>query len=303
MNVAPAPPLDAIYIAASAHDGRYTRICIASIRRFYPDAPIKLLPGGTLEPGLAEEAARYWNVGMADVPAGDWGWGFVKLLPLFGRPGERFMVVDSDTAFAGTVLEQRPDALADFVVDDEQQSEADTHRLYYDWKKVALSDPQARPPAFVFNSGQWFGVAGLVDRTDFGAVVDWAPMPPGLKLAGCFMPGDQGVLNYVLNQKSALDGLRVAPRKIMHWPGHGMAGFTAQTVASGAAPPVVIHWAGMKKHRLGAMAGADILFAFERDYYARVPGGEGLRLKRALGYWAGGHYKALARRVAARLKR
>ena len=189
--------LDCIYISASARDARYTRICVASIRHFYPDVPIKLLAGGPLEQGLREELARYWDVRMASTRPGDWGWGFVKLEPLFGPQGERFMVLDSDTVFGGEVLGTWADSSADFLVDDEQQSEADTRRLYYDWRKVAAVDPAARPPQFVFNSGQWFGTAGVIVRSDFALLMDWSGMPPKLLHPDLLMPGDQGVLNYV----------------------------------------------------------------------------------------------------------
>jgi hypothetical protein len=260
-----------VYIAASARDARYTRICVASIRHFYPDVSVKLLASGQLEEGLAEEMARYWNIGISDVRLGNYGWGFVKLEPLFGRPGERFMVLDSDTVFAGHVLASFADSTADFLVDDEQQSEADLHGLYYDWRKVAAVDPAARPPQFVFNSGQWFGTAGILTREDFVPLVDWSEMPPKLRHPGIFMPGDQGVMNYVLNQKAMLDGISVDRRKIMQWPGHGMHRLTAQNIADRKAPPLVIHWAGMKHARLRTMVGSDVLRYFEHLYYSRVP--------------------------------
>src|ERR1051326_7390568 len=84
------PVVDWVYIAASAHDARYTRTCVASIRYFYPEAPIRLLIGGALERRLAEELQRYWGVEIAAIARGDYGWGFVKLEALFGPPGERF---------------------------------------------------------------------------------------------------------------------------------------------------------------------------------------------------------------------
>lgn len=276
--------LDCIYVAASARDARYTRICVASIRYFYPEARIKLLAGAPLESGLKEELARYWDVGMADVPSGAWGWGFIKLEPLFGPVGERFLVLDSDTAFAGEVLAAWADSSADFVVDDEQQSEADTRRLYYDWRKVAALDPAACPPRFVFNSGQWFGTAGILTRNDFALFVDWSEVPPKLRHPNLFMPGDQGVLNYVLNRKATVEGLKVERRKIMQWPGHGMAGISAATVTQRMAPARVVHWAGIKKARLGAMPGADVLRMFEKSYYARIPLGTYVRRARAARY-------------------
>lgn len=273
-------PIDHIYIAASAKDARFTRICVASVRAQYPDIPIKLLVGGPLEQGLEEELARYWNVGTADLPRQDWGWGFIKLEPLFAPGGESFLVLDSDTVMTGPVLDARTEAGAPFVVDDEQQSEADTHRLYYDWRKLREIDPAAQPPQFVFNSGQWFGTAGVIPRADFEPWIDWSRMPPRHRHPDRFMPGDQGVLNYVLNQRAARGGLAVARRKVMHWPGHGMGDFTADAIARGSAPPRIIHWAGIKASRLGAMPGGDILAHFERGYYSRIPNGAALRLKR-----------------------
>jgi hypothetical protein len=265
--------IDCIYVTASAHDARYTRICIASIRYFYPNIVIKLLAGSRLEAGLRDELGRHWDVSLSDVPAGDWGWGFVKLEPLFGTPGERFLIVDSDTVFAGDILATRAASSADFLVDDEQQSESDTHRLYYNWRKVALVDPAARPPRFVFNSGQWFGTAGLLNRDDFALLMDWSKKPPRLRHPELFMPGEQGVLNYVLNRKAMLEGLCVDRRKIMRWPGHGMDDITAAMVGAQRAPAVIVHWAGLKNRRLRAMPGADILSLFERRYYERMPFG------------------------------
>jgi hypothetical protein len=276
--------IDCIYVTASAHDGRYTRICIASIRYFYPNVVIKLLAGGRLEAGLRDELASHWDVSLADVPQGDWAWGFVKLEPLFGPPGERFLVMDSDTVIVGDVLGTWVGSAADFLVDDEQQTEADTQRLYYDWRKIVAIDPKARQPQFVFNSGQWFGTAGVLTRQDFAFLVDWSSAPPRLRHPRMFMPGEQGVLNYVLNQKAMLEGVPVDRRRIMRWPGHSLDGISLQHVAARTAPPLVVHWAGMKKPRLGAMVGGDILRFFEQLYYSRLPAA------RARQFWAGVRY-------------
>jgi hypothetical protein len=271
--------IDCVYIAASASDARYTRICVASIRYFYPEIPIRLLVGGTLQRWLAAELRRYWNVKLADLPTyGDYGWGFVKLEALFGSPGERFLVLDSDTALAGPVLSLWTEDDVPFLVDDEKQSDENKKRLYYDWEKVLSIDPSARRPEFVFNSGQWFGTAGVLTRDDFEPWLEWA-MPRKLRPPEFFMPGEQGVLNYVLNRKAALEGLGIQRKQIMRWPGHSMEGLNAESIAKRTAPPLVIHWAGMKKTALRHMAGSDILLFFEKFYYTRLPAG---RLRRCL---------------------
>ena len=269
--------LDVIYVAACRRDCRFTRICVASIRQFYPDVPIRILAGGPLQPGLSEELQRYWNAWPADLPSGDWGWGFIKLEPLFGPAGERFLVLDSDTALVGPVLGIWADAQADcgaqFLVDEEPQTPADTRRLYYDWRRLRRLDPTARPPRFVFNSGQWFGTAGLLQRRDFLPLISWDPMPPRLRHRDLFMPGDQGILNYVINQRASDAALIVCRRRIMRWPGHGLAGISAAAIAAGRSPALIVHWAGFKAARLGALPGADLLRFFEARYYDRLPAG------------------------------
>jgi hypothetical protein len=270
-------PIDCIYIAASAGDARYTRTCVASVRYFYPDVTIRLLVSGTLQHGVANELQRYWSVRAADLPRCDYGWGFVKLEPLFGPPGERFLVLDSDTVLTGSILDVWSDSRAPFMVDDEKQSEADTKRLYYDWEKARMIDPCAQPPRFVFNSGQWFGTAGVLTRDDFAPWLAWT-MPRKLRHPEQFMPGEQGILNYVFNQKAAVQGLQVERRQLMRWPARSMEGLDAETVSRRAALPRVVHWAGLKKARQRDMLGADLLAFFEKVYYGRLPAGEARRI-------------------------
>jgi hypothetical protein len=273
--------VDCIYLAACARDARLTRICIASIRYFYPDVPIKLLAGDIIQSGLAAEVKKYWNVDLVDLPVGDYGWGMVKLEPLFGPVGQRFMVVDVDTVFTGKVLDLRAQSDAPFFVDDEQLSEANFKRLYYDWDKLRDIDANVQSATKAFNVGQWFGTAGLVQREEFDRWVEWT-LPRRLRYPDLFMGGDQGVCNYVILQKEALAGLRIDRRTFMRWPGNGMADLDVESVAGGTAPALVIHWAGMKAIFLRNMVGGDLLQFFERFYYTKVPAGQ---LRRMFALW------------------
>jgi hypothetical protein len=294
-----AHAVDRVYVAACARDLRFARICIASIRYFYPDVPIHILAGGALEPGFAREVKKFWSVDVADLPTGDYGVGFVKLEALFGPAGLRFLVLDADTIFAGKVLDAHAGVAAPFVVDDEQLPETDLKRLYYDWDRLKGVDPDAQPAWRAFNSGQWFGTAGVLTREDFEPWVEWG-LPRRLRHPRWFMSGDQGVLNYVLIRKAALEGLGLERREIMRWPGHSLAGLDVAGVAAGTAPPLVVHWAGMKATLLRDMRGGDLLRFFEACYYRRLPFGL-LRQALALGrhLWAQGWYEA-SRRVALR---
>lgn len=275
--------LDCIYIAACARDARLTRICVASIRYFYPDVPIRILAGDILQRGFANELRKFWSVELVDLPKGDYGWGLVKLEPLFGPAGEKFLVMDVDTVFTGRVLDLRAESDAPFLVDDEQLSDVDSKRLYYDWDKLREIDPKVQPARPAFNVGQWFGTAGLVKREEFDPWLEWT-LPRRLRYQQYFMGGDQGVMNYVLLQKEAFEGLRIERRTIMRWPGYSnsMDGLDVESVAKRTAPPLVIHWAGTKRTRLRDMVGADLLVFFEKFYYHRFPAGG---LRRILASW------------------
>jgi hypothetical protein len=273
--------VDCIYIAACARDARLTRICIASIRYFYPDVPIKLLAGDIIQSGLAAEVKKFWNVDLVALPIGDYGWGMVKLEPLFGPPGQRFMVVDVDTVFTGEVLDLRVQSDAPFFVDNEQLSEVDFARLYYDWHKLREIDPDVQPATKAFNVGQWFGTAGVVNREEFDPWVEWT-LPRRLRYPELFMGGDQGVCNYVLLKKEAFAGVGIDRRTVMRWPGHGLTDLSVDSIADRTAPPLVIHWAGMKAIFLRNMVGSDILQFFEQYYYAKLPAGQ---LRRIVALW------------------
>jgi hypothetical protein len=274
-------PVDVIYLAACSRDARLTRICVASIRYFYPDVPIKILAGDILQWGLARELKKYWNIDVADLPRGDYGWGLVKIEPLFGPPGQRFMVCDVDTVFTGRVLDRRAESDAPFWVDNEQLSDADFMRLYYDWNALAKMDPDVQSARKAFNVGQWFGTAGLVRREDFDDLVIWT-LPRQLRMPDVFMGGDQGVMNYVVLKKEAFEGLRIDRVELMRWPGNGMDDLGVEAVTSGKAPALVIHWAGMKAIFLHNMVGGRLLQFYEDYYYTKLPLG---RMRRILALW------------------
>lgn len=295
------PDLDVVYIAASERDARFTRICVASVRYFYPDVTIELIAGGPLQPGLAEELQRHWNVGIANLQAGDYGWGFVKLEPLFMSTGKRFMILDSDTVIAGPVLNWVAKRDETIIVGDERQTQEEVKAIYFDWTQKSECGMTLKKPDFVFNSGQWFGRSGVLRREDFAGLVHFG-FPTKVIDPSIFKNGEQGVLNFVINEKVRTGSLSVARVPLMHWPGFGMGELNAKTVAAKTAPPVVVHWAGMKKARLSAMVGADLLTFFEKRYYQRIPGGELMRLNAGISHALSHWFNEIRIRVSLRIK-
>jgi hypothetical protein len=262
--------IDRVYIAAHRRDLRLTRICVASVRQWYPEIPIFLLKDEVNGAFCTREIEERWNVQLWPAKSRSFGWGFIKLEPLFDTEKVRYLVLDSDIVFLGRVIDALEGFDAEFVVQEEKQPPEDVPNLYFDPQKVrAKLNPAFAGPAFTFNSGQYVGTSGVITRADFGNLVVWSE-PRRVAFPEMFNPGDQGVLNYVVLERLAAGAIRVARTPFMKWGRAEMAEFVVARLNAGSPYPYVIHWAGLKHRRLRKMLRPDILKHFERAYYARV---------------------------------
>lgn len=286
-----------IYIATYKHDLRLTRICVASIRYWYPDIEICLIKDPGAGPFDTRELQRLWGVQELETGKNSFGWGFSKLEPLFLTDAHKFLVLDADTAFAGPVLDALDRIPEEFIVDDETQPPDDVRRRYFDVDALRTFDPTFEPCGKNFNSGQWVGTAGIVSRNDFADVVDWSH-PPRLKHPDVFFPGDQGILNYVLEKLANSGRCSLARTNLMLWAPRDLDRFDLNAMQRQSPYHQIIHWAGCKLYGKKPMPRADILGFFEGQYYSRMTGGLLLRKWRAAGNYAA--YQA--RRVRRRLK-
>ncbi|MEO6209678.1 MAG: hypothetical protein ABIQ10_06070 [Gemmatimonadaceae bacterium] len=255
---------------------------MASIRQWYPEIPIFLLKDDVSGPFCTREIEDVWNVQLWPTAERSFGWGFIKLEPLFGAERIRYLILDSDIVFLGRVIDALEKFDTDFVVQQELQPERDVAPLYFDSARIRASiNPVFPGPSFTFNSGQYVATAGLVSREDFGDLVVWSE-PRRVRYPDMFNAGDQGVLNYVVNQRAAAGAITVARTPFMKWSREEMSEFAVAMLGEASPYPFVIHWAGLKKARLGQMLRADILRHFEGAYYAKVSNGFTRRRSRIL---------------------
>ncbi len=290
--------IEKIFIATHKHDVRLARICVASIRYWYPEIPIYLIKDHYNGEFSTAEIERVWNVGIFETPHRQFGWGMSKLEPVFSERDVRMLILDSDTVFTGKVLERLEQHTADFVVSIETQPPARLQEIYFDLDKLKEFDPAFSFGGQVFNTGQYVATGGLLNREDFAAV-SWTTAPPSLKYPQIFKNGDQGVLNYVLLKKVARGELTLAGDPFMRWPQDGLDDIDLAKLAADSPYTEVIHWAGLTRPRLRSMNRADILRFFENFYYSPIRFG---KTKNRLRVFANG----LARvgvRASRRLKR
>jgi hypothetical protein len=262
--------IDRVYIAANRTDLRLTRICVASVRRWYPDIPIFLLKDEMNGAFSSREIESTWKVQVWPTRERSFGWGFIKLEPLFDPDRHRYLMLDSDIVFLGRVIDALERFDTDFVVQQETQPPSRVPELYFDAARIRASlNPGLGDPSFTFNTGQYVGTSGLITRGDFAKLVEWS-QPRRVKYPELFNPSDQGVLNYVVLEKSRVGSISVARTPFMKWGNEEIAPFEVASLDGNSPYPYVIHWAGLKKLRLRRMIRADILRHFEAAYYKRL---------------------------------
>lgn len=261
--------IDRIYIATHRGDLRLTRICVASVRRWYPDIPIFLLKDEANGSFSSREIETMWNVRIWPTQERSFGWGFIKLEPLFDTERHHYLMLDSDVVFLGHVIDALEQFDADFIVQEERQPTEAVPDLYFDADRIRTSfNPGMSSPAFTFNTGQYVGTSGLISREDFSDLVEWS-QPRRVRHREMFNPSDQGVLNYVVLEKLAAGSISVARTPFMKWGEEEMSPFEVESLDGNSPYPYVIHWAGLKKRRLRRMLRADILSHFEAAYYRK----------------------------------
>lgn len=272
--------IERVYIATHRGDLRLTRICVASIRRWYPEIPIFLLKDYVHGAFSTRELEDSWNVKVWPTKERSFGWGFIKLEPLFAIERTRYLVLDSDIVFVGRVIDELERFDEDFVVQKELQRASEVPALYFDAEAIRRSfAPGFSGPDFTFNTGQYVATAGMLSRSDFDDLVQWSE-PRRVKYPELFNPSDQGVLNYVMLGKLAAHELTVARTPFMKWGEAEMRDFELDRLHDASPYPFLIHWAGLKKRRHGQMLRADILRHFERAYYAQISLGSARLLAR-----------------------
>jgi hypothetical protein len=209
-----------------------------------------LLPGSKLQLGLQRQVLAKWNIDVAPIALKDYGWGFVKLEPLFFDYKHKFLVLDSDTAFSGPVL-NRLISQSDFIVDKDEPGTGSCVEDFFSLElksRLFSSDFRLR----LFNSGQWVGTSGILSRDDFSPWLSWS-YPRRLKRPELFYPGDQGVLNLVTNQAYYHGRLSLEQIDLMLWPPNHVHLCETTPGNLSLTPACIIHWAGIKSNRLNRM--------------------------------------------------
>lgn len=274
-------PIERIYIACYKGDFHLTKICVASIRYWYPDIPITLVKDYTIGFFDTSLIEKHWNVNTMEFVNQKFGWSFIKLEPFFLKPEHKMFLIDSDIVFLGPILDKLNEFDADFTIHGES-NDLDGISQYYNPELVRkFLDPAFEYPGYVFNCGQIVGTAGILSKKDFEHLIDYSGLTPELKFPEIFSHADQGIMNYTIHSKELKKEIQVGSYRMSIWSeSKEMETIDLEAIKNkNRKHPRLIHYAGSKPLKTTDMKRYDILAFFEEIYYSKLPSG---RLRRVI---------------------
>ncbi len=267
--------IDIIYIPCYRRDFRLTRICVASIRHWYPHIPIVLVKDLMMRDFDTSEIEKHFNVQVYPQKARLYGWGFSKFEVFFEEEKKRFLMLDSDIVLAGPILDELEKYDEDWIVHDEKFTQEDLLRYYFDPEKIKKLDPDFNFPNFTFNTGQLIGWTGVLKREEFSRFIEWKEPRIQLYREAFTFGGEQPLLNYLLMKK--MDKKEISLRRLffMREGQHAdTAEVTIERLEKKEGYPFIIHWHDKKPKvflpSMKLIPRNDILKYFEDKYYRGV---------------------------------
>jgi hypothetical protein len=262
--------IERIYIACYKYDFWQTKICVASIRKWYPLIEIYLIKDNLAGHFNSKELELKYQVKSANLVYDKFGWGVSKFEPYFEKEQRKFLILDSDIVFLGPVIDHLNDFNQPFVVSANYFDEDKTDiikRTYYDIDKIQSElDPGFVYPGYVFNTGQIVGTSGIFNRNDLNDFIAWGN-PSKLRMPHVLSNADQGILNYFFHKQEQTGILEIGKGDFMVWGYHEKVNdFDLDTIINGKGYPKLIHWAGNISN-FDTMMRQDIIEYYQKLYY------------------------------------
>lgn len=262
-----------LVVFANRKDFCLTKVCIASIRYYYPDIEILLVKDKLNGNFNTRRLCRTLNVQVLDMGRKYFGWGAAKIHFILNKSivQKRYLCLDSDTIFVGKVLEELEKIEAPFVVSTEKAKlpfDQSVTELYLDPAKVKKYYPDYEFPGYFFNTGQIVVTPGLVDKQLVKNSFD-PDYYPFYKNRDAFKLVDQAVLNAVLPVISKRKNIKIGTGQFMQWSVTFFNNIHNQNFENiqNSSFPYIVHYAGdVRTFKLGEMKGADILKTFKKQY-------------------------------------
>ena len=269
-----------VVVCCNKKDFFLAKICIASIRYFYPEIPIELVKDFGNGYFSSKKLEQVYKVKNIDLGIKKIGWGAAKFHYLFHMPlGKKVFLLDADIIFLGPFLNrmERLSKENDYVVSAEKHVDPYSEYskiTYFDTREVERKFSDYKFPGYFFNTGQVFVTVGSIEKDEIAKYFDQSTFPYW-KDQSLFPLVDQSVYNYLLPTLSSQGKLKLATDNFVIWSRSNIANdINLESITSKSCDVGVLHWAGdIRTPFLKQMNRSDILEFFEDNYYRSIPFG------------------------------
>ncbi|RZL31927.1 MAG: hypothetical protein EOP00_34560 [Pedobacter sp.] len=268
-----------IAITVNKKDLWFCRICVASIRYYYPEIAIYLIKDELNGKFSTHEIEKYWKVKLINFKQRKFGWSGAKMHFYCDVrfKGQNWLVLDADIVMIGRILDNDYvlNFESDVIVSEEFHTAYESDwftQTYFDYNKIKAEFPTYTYPGYTFNCGQLFCKGAFLSKEVLGPFFDFEKTP-GWKMAHLLPLVDQSVFNLLFPQLSEKNKLKVGRAKYMIWgEDHSVLNeIPLSSITDGKTYPYLIHWAGcIRNPSLKQMNRSDILIFFEKYYYSIV---------------------------------
>lgn len=268
----------AVVVFCNKKDFALTKLCVASIRYYYPEADIFLVKDHLNGDFNTARLRKAFNVQLIRLEKRYFGWSAAKIFFLLNEklPRRRYLCLDSDIIFVGNLLHRLNELPGDFMLHPEiyPQPFSDTvKRIFLDPEKVVSQYKEYSYPGFFFNAGQTVVTPGVLGRDIFLPAFN-PDRYPYYRDRELFPMVDQSILNIVIPIKMQQQAISVSTISYMLWSGDFFkepANNDMTNFKDGASTPYLVHYAGdVRTHRIEEMKGYPVLQFFRDFYYRRL---------------------------------
>lgn len=263
-----------IVVFTNRKDFYLAKICIASIRFYYPKVEIFLVKDLLNGPFCTRVLRKTHNVKLIKLSKRYFGWSAAKIHFLLNEQldKKRFLCIDADIIFLGRVLDKLVKNDFAFVVhpsyvkhlDDLESQQA--KQQYFDINQVKKVYKQYHFPGYFFNGGQTVVTPGLIDKNIFAPCFDLNKYPY-YKNRQLFPTVDQSILNAIF----ATIPFKIGTVDFMRWSVNffnDKSNLDVTKFSSGDFE-YLLHYAGdLRSPDLNKMRGTELL-SFFQDLYRK----------------------------------
>jgi len=270
-----------VVVCCNRKDAYLAKICIASIRYYYPDITIELVKDPGNGAFNTSDLESCFNVQVVDFGIPKFGWSGAKFHYLYQKKaGKKILMLDADIVFIGPFLERLLPQIEynDYVVSIEENDISNkewVRNTYFDLDAIQAAYPLYQYPGYFFNAGQIFLTLGAIDK---GLIAEFfnPDQYPFWQKSKLFPLVDQSVYNYLLPTMAAEQKLKLGKEKFMIWAGsNDFLNITLQDVIDKKIEQGLVHWAGcLRFPYVSQMKRGDILSFFESYFYSHIKMGK-----------------------------